>query len=189
MSGGRDLRESPSQTAGPYVHIGLTPNANGIAGVYAKDLGSSPDHSGTNMVKLDLRVLDGDGVPVTDALIEIWYADADGRYGLIGDDGEPVGWLRGVCADGDDAVHFEILKPGKTDAQSAPHVNLWLAARGINLALNSRVYFPDEDNAGDPVLQSIDEERRSTLIARQTDGGYALDIRLQGEAETVFFDI
>ena len=187
------LRESASQTAGPYVHIGLTPNANGIERVYPRDLGSAPAGEGSNRVKLDIRVFDGAGDAVRDILVELWHADETGRYPQPSEapapTGDPAGWARGVCAQGDDTVRFSIVKPGSAIAGTAPHVNVWLAARGINLALNTRIYFPDEDNAADPVLNRVDEARRATLIAQPMDGGYTIDIHLQGENETVFFDL
>ena len=188
MDSEKKLRESPSQTAGPYVHIGLTPNAYGISGVYETDLGASRAEQGTNLVKLDLRVFDGLGAPVTDVLIELWHADGDGNYATSAAPGEPDGWARGVCAPDDDTVRFEIIKPGACAPVSAPHINVWIAARGINLALNTRIYFPDENNDTDPVLALLEDDRRESLIARKVDGGYALDIHLQGEQETVFFD-
>ena len=144
-----------------------------------------------------------------DVLIEIWQANADGRYAHPADrqpgkalDPAFRGWGRS-CTDFDTGLYtFETIKPGVVTGRNgrlmAPHVNFWIVARGINLGLNTRLYFSDEAeaNAKDAVLNIIEwEARRGTLVAqrrRKGDGGaavYRFDIRLQGEAETVFFDI
>lgn len=198
------LRETPSQTAGPYVHIGLAPEAAGL-GLRMPGLGRQivgPEVPGTR-IRVEGRVLDGTGAPLRDVLIEVWQADAQGRYAHP-DGGGPVdagfrGWGR-VAADfatGD--WGFDTVKPGPTpgrDGLQAPHLNLWLVARGINIGLSTRMYFADEAaaNAADPVLRLIEgDARRATLVApsslRQGLPVYRFDIRLQGEGETVFFDV
>ena len=196
------LRESPSQTAGPYVHIGLTPNFCGIGGVYPSDLGAAMvnDKTRGERIGLRIRVLDGTGTPLRDALIEIWQADANGFYNspaeLRGDaDPDFQGWGRqptdmetGLCS-------FETIKPGRVPYGDgrlmAPHISLWVVARGINIGLNTRLYFSDEDkaNAEDPILARIEHKLRvPTLIAERQGGNYIFDVHLQGEKETVFFD-
>jgi protocatechuate 3,4-dioxygenase alpha subunit len=197
------LKESVSQTAGPYVHIGLTPNFAGISGVYPNDLGAAMVNEKTRgeRIKIRIHVIDGAGVPLKDALVEIWQADAAGIYNSPSDlrgmaDPNFSGWGRlptdmitGECV-------FETIKPGRVpffDARMmAPHITVWIIARGINLGLQTRMYFGDEEaaNAEDPVLARIEHKHRmATLIApRQTDA-YAFEIRLQGDNETVFFDI
>lgn len=186
------LKESPSQTAGPYVHIGMTPSLEGISGPNVKDLGSGPVPAGSGpRITLAGRVLDGSGAPVSDAVIELWQADGAGNHDNA--------WGR-VATDAAGAFSFDTVKPGRVQAPDgswqAPHVTLWIVARGINVGLHTRLYYGDEPeaNAEDYVLKRImDPRRRETLIAaRSEDGGkftYTLDIRLQGEAETVFFDI
>jgi protocatechuate 3,4-dioxygenase alpha subunit len=186
------LKESPSQTAGPYVHIGLTPNLEGITGSNVKDLGSGPIAAGSGpRITLTGRIRDGSGAPVTDAIVELWQADADGNY--------DNGWGR-VATDGTGAYSFDTVKPGRVlgpDSKSmAPHVTLWIVARGVNIGLHTRVYFEDESeaNAADFVLNRImDARRRQTLVATRSElegrAVYTLDIRLQGDEETVFFDI
>ncbi|MBK4214626.1 protocatechuate 3,4-dioxygenase subunit alpha [Paracoccus caeni] len=196
-----DLKETPSQTAGPYVHIGLTPNKLGNAGVYPVDLGESPIRDGAQgeAVTITGTVRDGAGMILRDALIEIWQADADGIY--PGNDprgaADPnvTGWAR-IIADFDSGEWLlNTIKPGRVpypDGRSmAPHISVWVVARGINLGLQTRIYFEDEDNSACPVLARIEQpERRETLIARQTGPGhYRFDIVLQGDGETVFFDI
>jgi len=195
--------ETPSQTAGPYVHIGLAPAAAGFA-IFERELGrviAGPGSKGER-IRVEGRVLDGAGAPVTDVLIEVWQANAAGRYNHPEDTGELevepdfTGFGR-VIPDFETGVFsFETVKPGTTGQGQAPHLNLWLVARGINLGLNTRMYFGDEDtaNAADPVLGRIERAaRRQTLIAGRDNTGdmpvYRFDIHLQGASETVFFDI
>jgi protocatechuate 3,4-dioxygenase, alpha subunit len=199
------LKETPSQTAGPYVHIGLTPNFSGINGVYPTDLGATmltPETVGQRIV-ITGRVLDGSGAPVSDAVVELWQADAGGSYAApmaLGSNSAPAfsGWGRQpTSAEG--VFSFETIKPGSVPGPDgrpmAPHVSLWIVARGINIGLQTRLYFADEAdaNARDWVLGKIhDPLRRATLIARKEEGvvpQYLLDIHLQGEQETVFFDV
>lgn len=199
------LKETPSQTAGPYVHIGLTPNFSQIKGVYPDDLGNTmltPDTVGERIV-VSGRVIDGAGVPVGDAVVELWQADANGSYVAPmgpGSNSAPAfsGWGRQpVSAEG--VFSVETIKPGRVMGPDgklmAPHVALWIVARGINIGLQTRLYFEDEAeaNAADFVLGKImDPRRRATLIAKREEGAvprYVLDIYLQGDRETVFFDV
>jgi protocatechuate 3,4-dioxygenase, alpha subunit len=186
------LKESASQTAGPYVHIGLTPNFSGIRGVYPQDLGRVMLDETTKGERITItgRVLDGGGLMLKDALIEIWQADSTGHYNSE----NFQGW--GRCATDMDTgeFKFETIKPGSvphsTGVKQAPHVTFWIVARGINLGLNTRMYFADEDNSEDPVLNRIEhKERVNTLLATRNGNAYDFDIHLQGENETVFFDI
>jgi protocatechuate 3,4-dioxygenase, alpha subunit len=192
------LKESASQTAGPYVHIGLAPGAAGFD-IYRKELGhdiTGPNAKG-DRITVTGTVTDGTGAPVKDVLIEVWQANADGVYpgkGMVEDGFR--GWGR-VIPDFDTGVFsFETVKPGAAMGRNsrlmAPHLNLWLVARGINIGLNTRMYFGDEDaaNATDPVLNLIEQaHRRETLIARADGTTYHFDIRLQGDGETVFLDV
>ncbi|WP_027487568.1 protocatechuate 3,4-dioxygenase subunit alpha [Allorhizobium undicola] len=198
------LKESASQTAGPYVHIGLTPNFCGIHGVYDKDLGSGPLYSEkAKGERITIRgfVIDGGGNTLKDALVEVWQADADGLYNSPSEtrgsaDPHFSGWGRcpGDMATGE--FVFETIKPGavpfRDGRMMAPHVTFWVVARGINIGLQTRMYFPDEEeaNAADPVLARIEHKSRiPTLIAKKDGSSYTFDIRLQGENETIFFDI
>ena len=164
----RRLRESPSQTAGPYVHIGATPNFSGIGGVYPHDLGSqplAPEVKGER-IAVTGRIFDGSGTPIKDALIEIWQADAQGLYPGQGErrgEADPhfPGWFR-QPVDGTTGVYrFETVKPGIVPyfdgRPMAPHITVWIVARGINIGLNTRMYFEDEAeaNAKDPVINLI----------------------------------
>ncbi|MGE6980353.1 protocatechuate 3,4-dioxygenase subunit alpha [Kluyvera intermedia] len=202
------LPETASQTAGPYVHIGLAPDAAGFH-IFEKNFGSTLTNSHTSgeHIAIEGRVFDGSGTPVRDVLIEIWQANAEGRYNHIADqqqekplDEDFRGWGR-ACSNFDSGVwRFDTIKPGQVTGRDgrmmAPHVNLWIVARGINIGLNTRMYFSDEQdaNANDPVLNIIEwEVRRQTLIGRRETRGnetvYCFDIYLQGEHETVFFDV
>ena len=201
------LKETPSQTAGPYVHIGLAPGAAGFD-IYARELGwdiAGPDAPGER-IRVEGLVRDGTGAPVKDVLIEVWQADSNGIYPHPEDPrAKDVakgfrGWGR-VITDFDTGLWgFDTIKPGAVKGRNgrmqAPHLSLWIVARGINLGLNTRLYFADEEqaNAGDPVLNLIEQQhRRATLLATRAmrDGKpvYRFDIHLQGENETVFFDI
>lgn len=196
------LKESPSQTAGPYVHIGLAPGAAGF-NIFEQELGwdiAGPDAQGTR-IRVEGVVYDGTGAPVKDVLIEAWQADANGIYPHVEDPRHAGcakgfrGWGR-VITDFDTGLWgFDTIKPGVVQGRNArpmaPHINLWIVARGINIGLNTRIYFDDEDNAADPVLNLVEQlHRRDTLIAQKTGPNtYRFDIRLQGEGETVFMDI
>ncbi|MBD9374153.1 protocatechuate 3,4-dioxygenase subunit alpha [Rhizobium sp. ARZ01] len=197
------LKETPSQTAGPYVHIGLTPNHGGIEGVYASDLGAAMVNDKTlgSRITITGRVLDGTGTPLKDALIEIWQADAAGLYNSPSElrgaaDPNFTGWGRCASDGVTGEFRFETIKPGrvpfKDGHRMAPHINFWIVARGINLGLSTRMYFGDEEaaNAEDPILARIEHRVRvPTLIAHADGSSYRFDIHLQGEKETVFFDI
>jgi protocatechuate 3,4-dioxygenase, alpha subunit len=183
------LPETASQTAGPYVHIGLAPRAAGFD-IFQNVLGgeiAGSDVPGAR-ITVEGEVLDGTGAPVRDVLIETWQCDGEGRF--PGPGGAFRGWGR-VVPDLDTGVfRFETVKPGRTGGQ-APHLAVWLVARGINAGLHTRMYFPEDDHAGDPVMSRIEAEaRRATLIAEAAGPGrYRFVIRLQGERETVFLDM
>jgi protocatechuate 3,4-dioxygenase alpha subunit len=196
-------KESPSQTAGPYVHIGLTPNFSGIEGVYPRDLGVSMVNEKTlgERIRITGRVIDGNGTPLRDALVEIWQADAAGLHNSPCEtrgkaDPNFTGWGRQPAGMEDGVFAFDTVKPGRVpwpDGRlQAPHVSFWIVARGINIGLNTRMYFGDEAaaNAQDPLLARIEhQDRVRTLIAPRDGNVFTFDIRLQGEGETVFFDI
>jgi protocatechuate 3,4-dioxygenase, alpha subunit len=204
------LPETPSQTAGPYVHIGLIPRQAGFD-IFENNLGEQMAGPGAKgeRVRIEGRIFDGAGGLVRDALIEAWQADANGRFPHPADkqEGAPAdpafrNWGRAGTDFETGLWSLDTVKPGGVvgrhgHKRMAPHVSLWIVSRGINLGLSTRLYFADEDaaNAADPVLNIIDPpERRRTLLARRearTGGAaaYVLDIRLQGPDETVFFDI
>ena len=201
------LKETASQTAGPYVHIGLIPGMAGFD-IFEKNFSNvlvGPDTKGEH-ITLQGRVLDGTGTPLRDVLLEIWQANAAGRYNHPADrssgelDENFRGWGRAGSDFDSGLITFETIKPGatldKAGRRCAPHINVWIVARGINVGLNTRLYFSDEEaaNAADPVLNLIEQPvRRSTLIAKHSEQGgktvYSFTISLQGPDETVFFDV
>ena len=197
------LKETPSQTAGPYVHIGLMPNFVGIHGAHAEDLGGRMRNDKTRgeCIAIEGHVFDGTGEPLRDCVIEIWQADATGLYPSPSEtrgtaDPNFTGWGRAAADPQSGLYRFETIRPGPVPFPDgrlqAPHVSLWIVARGINLGLNTRMYFSDEAgaNAADPILLRIEHRTRvPTLIGTRTGDGYRFDINLQGPDETVFFDI
>ena len=202
------LPETPSQTAGPYVHIGLIPSQAGFD-IFRNNFGgdiAGPGVAGER-VTIEGRIFDASGHLASDVLVETWQANAAGRYN------HPADWqdkaldpgFRGWARTGTDfesgLYRIRTIKPGAVAGRRgrktmAPHVSFWIAARGINIGLATRMYFADEAaaNADDPVLNIIEQpERRQTLIAARSgrDGQavYTFDIFLGGERETVFFDV
>jgi protocatechuate 3,4-dioxygenase, alpha subunit len=187
------LKETPSQTAGPFVHIGALP---AIAGLKTK----TPErqnilaHDGTlgERVRIEGLIHDGAGALVKDAMVEIWQANANGQYGS----NDFTGWGRAGTDFETGLFFFETIKPGATPyrdgRKQAPHISLSIFARGINIHLQTRLYFSDEAqaNAADPVLQLVGQpDLVATLIAKREAGRlYRHDIHLQGDRETVFFD-
>lgn len=201
------LNESASQTAGPYVHIGLAPRDAGFD-IFEKNFSNVLASAATKgeRVRIEGRVIDGSGTPLRDVLLELWQANAAGKYNHSADrQAKPVdasfrGWGRASSDFETGEWFFETIKPGAVTGRNgrvmAPHVNLWIVARGINIGLNTRMYFSDEEaaNAADPVLRLIEwETRRKTLVGkremREGKPVYRFDIQLQGPEETVFFDI
>jgi protocatechuate 3,4-dioxygenase alpha subunit len=198
------LRETPSQTAGPYVHIGMVPTFAGVGGVYPADLGAGPlygERAKGERITVTGRILDGSGEALRDACVEIWQADADGLYPSPSEtrgDADPHfrGWGRAAVMGGEGLFTFETVKPGRVPTADgrpqAPHIAFWIVARGINIGLHTRMYFPEEAeaNAADPVLSRVEQPwRRETLIARRDGATLRFDIVLQGERETVFLDV
>lgn len=181
---------TPAQTVGPYLHIGL-PWPDGPHAVAEGTPGA---------VWIRGTVRDGAGEPVGDALVETWQADPDGRFDHPDDPrgarSRPGFRGFGRCpTEADGTYGILTLKPGPVpgpDGPQAPHIDVSLFARGMLHRVVTRVYFPEEEeaNAADPVLKSIgDPDARDTLVARPAPDGYRFDIRIQGEGETVFFDI
>lgn len=192
------LEETPSQTAGPYVHIGCVPSLAGLEGIYDEDIGTAPISDGAKgeIITITGSVYDGTGWTMRDALIESWQADGQGLYpGQASADPNVTGFCR-FAADKDTGLFtLRTVKPGsvtnRDGKKMAPHISLWLVARGINIGLSTRIYFEDEDNTADPLLNRIEQRHRvDTLLAQKTAAGsYTFDIRLQGAGETVFLDL
>jgi protocatechuate 3,4-dioxygenase alpha subunit len=187
------LPPTPSQTVGPYFQIGTDEGFIGPELV-------PPDHPGA--VRLHGTVRDGEGAPVNDAMIEIWQANAAGRYAHPEDTREDVSLEDGFDGFGravtDEQGRYELVTvkpgrvPGRGSAWQAPHIEVSVFARGLLKRLVTRVYFPDEAeaNAADPVLSTIEDPRaRASLVAVEQDGGLRFDINLQGDRETTFFAV
>lgn len=183
------LKETPSQTAGPYVHIGTLPAQAGLA-IRPNEALNVVEADGERIV-IEGLVLDGSGTPVRDAMVELYQADAKGRVGAHGL------WGRAGADEANGEFRFETVRPGALawvdGREQAPHLTLLVFARGINIHLHTRMYFPDAAaaNAADPVLNRIEQaNRRGTLVAEAlAKARYRFVIRLQGEGETVFFDV
>jgi len=189
-----DMVPIPSQTAGPFLHLGLTDTrcVPCIAGPKIKG----------ERVWLTIKVSDGDGTPVDDAVLEIWQANADGKYKHPDDwqeksiEADWLGFGR-MATEQDGTCKFETVRPGRVpgpgDRLQAPHLNLAIFARGMLRQLYTRIYFEgDPANSEDPVMGLIPPARRQTLLARR-DGAnperWRFEVYLQGEQETVFFDV
>jgi protocatechuate 3,4-dioxygenase alpha subunit len=182
------LQLTPSQTVGPFFSIGLT----WLDGPHVVPGGTE------DAIWIGGQVTDGEGEPVPDAIVETWQADPDGRFHHPDDPRGAAGDFRGFGRCGTDAEgRFAILTvkpgpvPGPGATTQAPHIDVSVFARGLLNRVITRIYFADEAeaNAGDPILGSVPEDRRATLIAEPTADGYRFDVRLQGDGETVFFDI
>jgi protocatechuate 3,4-dioxygenase alpha subunit len=184
------LYASGSQTVGPYLHIGLTwLNTSRIAGPGVKG----------ERVTLQGRLLDGDGAGVSDGLVEVWQANAQGRYAHPEDPQKKAldkgfrGFGR-IPTDAKGGFRFSTIKPGRVPGPGgklqAPHLNVTVFMRGLLKQLCTRIYFPDEPaNVQDPILRLVPAARRSTLVARRKAKGLLeWNIVLQGRDETVFFD-
>ncbi|MBE9604174.1 protocatechuate 3,4-dioxygenase subunit alpha [Acetobacteraceae bacterium H6797] len=188
------LKETPSQTGGPYVHIGLLPVAAGLA--YGTQEQPHVLSGAGERIRIEGVVYDGSGHIVKDALIELWQADAEGKHNA----GDFLGWGRASAAFDTGEWFFETIRPGivpwRDGRPQARHVTLIIFARGINIHLHTRLYFPEDEAAleADPVLKSIEwVGRRKTLVATKVEGKpiptYRLEINIQGDDETVFFDV
>jgi len=188
---------TPSQTVGPFFAYGLTPNGNySWNDAFTNNL-LTPDVSGER-IRIEGFVYDGDGANVPDAMLEIWQADAQGRFSDPQDSRAlPNSSFKGFgrCGTGAEGYSFETIKPGSVPGPDgkpqAPHIVLAIFGRGMTMQSMTRIYFDDEPaNAGDGVMALVPEDRRNTLIAKKTAPGvYRFDIYLQGNNETVFFDV
>ena len=176
---------TPSQTVGPFFGVGL-PFEKG-------EQIATPGSAG--VIRFEGQVLDGNGDPVPDALLEIWQPDDRGRYRTRGKSRDPSTGFGRCRTDSEGAFGFMAVKPGATltpdGHPQAPHLNVTVFARGLLRHLVTRMYFPDETeaNATDPVLNLVEAARRETLIATNCGDVLHFDVRLQGEKETVFFAI
>jgi len=195
--------QTPSQTVGPFFAYGLVPEQYNYRFASLADGEMVDDTTEGQRIRVLGHVYDGAGDLVPDAIIEIWQANAHGRYNHPADDRKDnlldpdfKGFGRmGTGTTPDNRFVFDTIKPGSVDGAQAPHLNVVVLMRGMLLHAYTRLYFSDEEdaNAADPVLSSVPEDRRETLIAhRDVDlpgRVYRFDIHMQGERETVFFDV
>jgi protocatechuate 3,4-dioxygenase alpha subunit len=205
--------QTPSQTVGPFFHYGL-PWRGGADLVGKSDMGARPDlfpeeHYVLNLssptgvpqgevIDLRGRVLDGKGDGVPDAMLELWQANAGGRYASLADSREDVmldphfiGFGR-TATNAEGQWHFRTIRPGRVPGPGgvlqAPHIAVSVFGRGLLKRLATRIYFADRpENDADPILMSVPKARHATLIAERRDGDWWLDIVLQGSRETIFF--
>ncbi len=198
----RKISQTPGQTIGPFFAYCLTPEPYGRAGIASNVLATINTEG--EAIRITGRLLDGEGAPINDSLIEIWQANAAGRYNHPADSRQDVALEPGFTGfgrcmtDADGRFSFGTIKPGRVPGQGnrlqAPHVSIIIQARGMQSHVYGRLYFSDESDANgeDPMLASIEESRRGTLIAHREDSGtgtvYHFDIHMQGSEETVFFD-
>lgn len=201
------LGQTPWQTVGPFFHYALPWKGGADLIEGGSDLGARLDlvPAGHDLLAVHQRraapsgqqleitglVLDADGAPIVDALVEIWQADSQGRYG--GSEGGFLGF--GRCAtDEHGRYRFRTIRPGRVAGPNgtvqAAHIAFGVLGRGLLKRLATRLYFADDPaNADDPVLALVPEDRRDTLLARMSDGVWRFDIRIAGPQETVFFEI
>ncbi len=190
---------TPSQTVGPYFKYGLTPGGDyQWNDAFSNDL-VTPDVVGER-IRIVGQVFDGDGKPINDSMLEIWQADAQGRFADPQDQrGITNSAFKGFGRCGTDsngAFLFSTVKPGCVPGPDgkpqAPHILLAVYARGMTQQAMTRIYFDGEaKNAADPILAIVPSDRRTTLIAKREAGEttYRFDVHLQGDKETVFFDL
>ncbi|PWC39621.1 protocatechuate 3,4-dioxygenase subunit alpha [Azospirillum sp. TSO35-2] len=180
------LKQTPSQTVGPYFAYAWTPELYGRRPLATNRL-ATHETPGEH-IRVEGVVYDGEGAPIRDCVVEIWQAGADGKHA-------PGAAGFGRCGTNDAGYYFfDTVKPGGHGDGQAPHIAVTVFARGMLSHAFTRLHFSDEAaaNAADPVLSSVPDDRRGTLIAQRADvpGGavYRFDIHLQGDQETVFFD-
>jgi len=189
-----ELTPTAEQTAGPYFHLGCTTS-------HSVSCMAGRDSKGERM-RLVCRVLDGDGIPVNDAMIEVWQADSEGRFNHPADSRSggvdpSCGVFGRLATDEDGVCVFDTVKPGRVpgigSTLQAPHFSVSVFARGILKRLATRIYFAEDPaNAQDPILALVPPERRHTLMARSDPSDrsvFHFDVRLCGKDETVFFDV
>ena len=184
------LDETPFQTAGPFLHIGCMPNKTKIHKVYESDLGETPfkNKSEAELITIEGSVFDGNGNPLEDVMLETWQCDEIGQFS------EDKGFARFIPDDLTKKFKLKTVKPGSIkDFEGkihSPHILLSISSKGLNMTLNTRVYFNDDDLKNDPLLSIIKTKNINSLIAQKIEKNkYLFNIFLQGDKETVFLDI
>ena len=184
--------ETPFQTAGPFLHIGCLPNTININGVFQNDLGEKPfiNKDTNDFISISGSVFDGNGQPLDDVMMETWQSDENGSYS------SESGFARFVPDNLTKKFNLHTVKPGfvnNFDGKiQSPHILIAISSRGLNMTLNTRIYFEGDDLTNDPLLSTVKKSRNdvSSLVAKKIDEDiYLFDIFLQGDKETVFLDI
>ena len=184
--------ETPFQTAGPFLHIGCLPNSININGLYQNDLGEKPfiNKDYNNFISISGSVFDGEGQPLDDVMIETWQSDENGEY--LSDNG----FARFVPNNVTKKYNLSTIKPGSVQNFEgnfqSPHILFSISSRGINMNLNTRMYFEGDNLIKDPLLSMIKKGNNdiNSLIAKKIDKStYIFDIFLQGNRETIFLDV
>ncbi|MDC1087618.1 protocatechuate 3,4-dioxygenase subunit alpha [Alphaproteobacteria bacterium] len=185
-------KETPFQTAGPFLHIGCMPNFIGIEGIYNSDIGSNPfpDKQSEDLIKITGSIFDGKGEALDDVLLETWQSDENGKYSGV------CGFARFVPDKITKKFSLFTVKPGPVknfDGKlQSPHIVLSISSRGLNMSLNTRIYFDDDNLKNDPLISFIRENHNdgSSLIAEKIDKkNYLFNVFLQGDKETIFLDL
>ena len=184
--------ETPFQTAGPFLHIGCLPNSININGLYQNDLGEKPfiNKDYNNFISISGSVFDGEGQPLDDVMIETWQSDENGEYS------SDNGFARFVPNNVTKKYNLSTIKPGSVQNFEgnfqSPHILFSISSRGINMNLNTRMYFEGDNLIKDPLLSLIKKGNNdiNSLIAKKIDeSSYIFDIFLQGKRETIFLDV
>lgn len=184
--------ETPFQTAGPFLHIGCLPNTININGVYQNDLGEKPFiyKDTKDFISITGSVFDGDGQPLDDVMLETWQSDENGVYT------PDNGFARFVPNNISKKYNLSTIKPGSVQnvdgSLQSPHISFSISSRGINMNLNTRMYFEGDNLLKDPLLSLIKKSNNdvSSLIASKIDDiSFIFNIYLQGNKETIFLDV
>ena len=184
------LDETPFQTAGPFLHIGCMPNTIKINNVYENDLGEEPfkNKNEAELISIEGSVFDGNGNALEDVMLESWQCDETGQFK------DDKGFARFIPDDLTKKFKLKTVKPGSMkDFEGkihSPHISLSISSRGLNMTLNTRVYFDDDNLKKDPLLSIIKTKNKKSLVAKKIEKNkYLFNIFLQGDKETVFLDI
>ena len=186
------LDETPFQTAGPFLHIGCMPNAIKINKIYQNDLGDIPfkDKQENELITIEGSVFDGNGIALDDVMLETWQCDENGQFF------EDNGFARFIPDKLTKQFKLFTVKPGKVEnldgKNQSPHICLSISSRGLNMTLNTRIYFEGDDLINDPILSTIKNNKGNidSLVAKKFKKNfYVFNVFLQGDKETVFFDI
>ena len=185
-----NLDETPFQTAGPFLHIGCTPNAIKIKKLYQNDLGETPfkNKNDSELITIEGSVFDGNGIPLDDVMLETWQCDEKGEFI------EDRGFARFIPNNLSKKFILKTVKPGPFKGFDgkihSPHISLSISSRGLNMTLNTRIYFEDDELKNDPLLSIINNCNVNSLIAKKIKkDSYLFNILLQGKEETIFLDI